>query len=247
MVVLSLIVLVLAHMLSMASESWKAGTARADAMSQARVVLNLLQRDIQSVVLRRDLAAFVDETGNPACAFYTRFPAVGGDRKLSLVQYFLNEEPSLVRSDHSFSFPPESQTTMDFEDVSRLKDLSSGSPQSLASGVVGFRLQFVSAIGTLEQAFHFDYDKPDALSNTRGVILSLIVLDSAAYAEARRIDALGALLTALDGTPVSTQSYAEYWNQLISSPAFGENLPKKVRSGLRVFESRFPLPGGLAN
>jgi hypothetical protein len=116
--------------------------------------------------------------------------------------------------------------------------------QVLVNGVVALQIQFLTPTATLQSTFQFNYSNPTATTNTPTVIVSMIVLDNAAYQLAASANAFGNLSTDLaNGSgPTGTQTYAQYWNAQISSPTFGANLPKPVRAGLRVFERRIAIP-----
>lgn len=249
MVVLAIMLVLLSQMVSLASRIWTAGKAQADNFSQARVVLGLMDRDIRSMVLRRDLASFVDATGNPACAFYTRMPGPGQDRKLSLVAYQMAAaaKPVLLRFDQGFSYdspsPPLSPT---YGVVTALTDLSGAASQTLVEGVVRFEIQFVAADGTLGSSFQFDHDNPSAAANTRSVLLSLLILDSASLQLAQSSGKVPDILSAFGGAPPANQSYGKYWNGLLESGTGLSALPESARRGLKAFERHVVLPVAVA-
>jgi len=127
MVVLSIMLIGLATMLGYVTRTWLNAMGSVDNFTKARLMLSLQDRDIQMMVLRPDMAAFVNNSNAaiPACAFYTRVQGNEGTttadaRNLSLVQYYLNLTNStspnipaytLVRRAYGLGFPPNSTPT----------------------------------------------------------------------------------------------------------------------------------------
>ena len=74
MVVLSIMLIGLATMLGYVTRTWLNAMGSVDNFTKARLMLSLQDRDIQMMVLRPDMAAFVNNSNAaiPACAFYTR-------------------------------------------------------------------------------------------------------------------------------------------------------------------------------
>lgn len=250
MAVLAILLVLLGQMVSLASKIWTAGKANADNFSQARVVLGLMDRDIRSMVLRRDLASFVDASGNPACAFYTRMPGPGQDRKLSLVAYQMTaaaDKPVLQRLDRGFSYTAASAPfSPSYGNATTLADLAGADSQTLVEGAVRFEIQFVAADGTLGPSYQFDHDNPSAATNTRSVLLSLLLLDSAGLDAARSSGSLPALQAAFAGVPPAGQAYGTYWSSLIEAGTGLSSLPEPARRGLRSFQRRVLLPVAVA-
>ncbi len=96
LVILTIMLLALTTTIGFVSRAWQEGISFLDNYSKARVMLNLLDRDIQLMIIRRDTAAFADGSGTPACAFYTSVMGSPGaasarvdGRTISLVQYQL--------------------------------------------------------------------------------------------------------------------------------------------------------------
>ncbi|MFA7344311.1 MAG: hypothetical protein WC003_08415 [Terrimicrobiaceae bacterium] len=239
--VLALVLVFITQAIGAVSRTWRIGVARTDNFAKARVVLGLLDRDIGSAVLRRDLGAFVDEAGAPACAFYSR---IGGqaDRRLSLVRYSLTNStdgPVLQRADYGLDY---AANTLTLGTTNSLPGLRDAAGQDVAGGILRFEWQFLAADGTLQPTFHFDYDTPGSASNTRALVVSVLVLDDNALRLAQQTGKLGDLLGKFSGTPEAGQTYAQVWNAALDSPAFGQNLPEPLSAGARVFERHIALP-----
>jgi len=241
--VLSIMLLLLSQMVSLASKTWSTGRARVDNFTQARTVLGLMDRDIQSCVLRRDLASFVDTGGNPTLAFLTRVSTPGQDRKLALVAYQMTglpTAPELVRHDFGYSF--DSTNTPPYGTQGSIQDLDKANAQALTDGVLRFEVQFVLADGTLSKSFQYDYDNPSAKTNAQSLVLSLLVIDSTALKLAKDTETISVLMNAFAGNPGPNESYAAYWNDLIRSGSGMASLPEPLRVGIKSFERHVTLP-----
>jgi prepilin-type N-terminal cleavage/methylation domain-containing protein len=244
--VLAIILVLFSQMISLVTATWKKGRARVDNFTLARNTLSVIERDIQSMVLRPDLAAFVDENGEPACAFYTCFPAPGGNRNLSLIEYrFTSTPPKMLRRDYSFNYPPTAGPTLTLSNTTHLPDLINATEQSVADGIIGFQIQFLDGDGQFQpDGFQFDYRDPRANTNTRAVILSIIVIDSNAYRLVQATNTLATLLQAFSSQPETGNSYAQHWRELAAAN-FTPAVPPPVRDALRIFERRVFLPATL--
>lgn len=162
--ILSIMLIGLATMMGFVIKTWVAGINSVDNFTKARVVMNLLDRDIQMMVLRRDLAAFVDSsaTPNPACAFYTNVQGYTGasttmdTRTISLVRYQLTQNASssvLQRLNYGSNFI-NSGITPTIGTTTNLPKLDSSSninlqTEALSAGVVAFQWQFVDGTGAV--------------------------------------------------------------------------------------------------
>lgn len=239
--VLALLLILLAQAVGAVTQTWQHGVARIDNFSKARVILGLLDRDFQSAVLRPDLAAFVDESGNTACAFYTRINGATGDRRLSLVRYSLASTSTnsiFQRADYGLDF---TNAILTLANTNSLPDLSKTTLQDVAEGVLRFEWQFVAADGTFQTAYQYDHTAPAAPANTRSVIVSLIALDERAVRLAAQTGKLADLLQKFDGLPAAGQTYASLWNAATRSPGFASGLPGPLTAGVRIFERHYTL------
>lgn len=244
MAIFGIMLFFLFQVVSLASGTWTTAKDRTDNLTQARTVLGMMDRDVRSMVLRRDLASFVDADGNPAFAFYTRLPAPGGNRKLSLVRYLVVNSggvPELQRSDLGFSYNSSSNSPT-YGTTDTLPDLSRATPETLAHGVLRLELQFSSADRPLSDTFQFDYRDPLAPSNTRSVVVSLLVFDTSAMNIARDTATISSLLARFQGAPSPGKTYASHWTRILSEGTELAGLPAPVRRGLKVFERHIQLP-----
>lgn len=243
--ILVVLAAVLFQIVSLVSSSWRSGRARVDAFSQARTVLEILNRDLQRMVLRPDLAAFADKTGSvSALAFYTRANGGEGDRAVSLVEYRLENpatEPRLVRCDYGLDFAANSPRTISFGENKALPDLANVQPRELAPGVVRIDWRFVDGLGDEHDRFVFDYDDPNATSNTRVMRISLLVLDTPSYDLLLQTGGLSNLLALTGGAANPKETRGEFWSRLLNTSALS-NIPKPVARSLRVFERSISIP-----
>lgn len=244
MSVLVILMTVMSQTVGMVSSSWLSGKARIDAFTQARVTLGALDRDMQRMVLRPDLAAFTDVTGTKsALAFYTRVKGAQGDRAVSLVEYQVQTpttEPHLVRNDYGMDFSGTNSLT--FGQKTSLPDLANVLPRDLAPNVVRLDWVFLDQNGTESDEFIFNYDNPTAATNTRVIRISMLVLDSSAYNLLIKTNSLPNLLTQTSGNPQPGESLGAYWQRLISTAALSGSVPRPVVKSLRVFERSINIP-----
>ncbi|MDR1191642.1 MAG: prepilin-type N-terminal cleavage/methylation domain-containing protein [Verrucomicrobiales bacterium] len=245
--VLVLIMALCSQMVFISSLTWKRGKARADAFTKARGMLGLIERDIQAAVLRPDLAAFADEDGRPACAFYTRLAGVPdatvsgtGPRDLSLVKYTVSVVTQhLQRYELAYKF---GGTLTLMLSGTALPDLTEARPQNVSGGVLDFQIEFLDGTGKLQDSYVFDYNNPLADNNTRVAVLSLLMLDNDGAKIAGATNSVARLAVAFSGAPLAAQTHAQYWNDIVSDPSFGQDLPAPVRSAVHVFERRVVIP-----
>ncbi len=245
---------------------WASGIGTVDNFSKARIILGLADRDVQTMVLRRDLAAFVDNNGKPACAFYTNAQGSPGadTRAISLVQYLLNASSStsvLQRLNYGINFPPTSGTTppaltLTIGNTTSLPQLanitSAAQSDTLATGVLLFETQFVDGTGKILTtdgpspnltSFSFNFASPSVATNPRSVVISVLVLNNSAYNLASQNGTLSSITNLFAPANLqATQTYSQYWNKILSSGVTWGNQPEQVRHGIQVFERHIPLP-----
>lgn len=241
MAILSMVLIFLATAVGAVTRTWQSGTARIDNFSKARVILGLLDRDLQSAVLRSDLAAFVDENGSNACAFYTQISGGTGNRRLSLVRYGLTNTATnslLQRSDYGLDY---TTATLSLANTNNLPDLTRTVTQDISDGILRFEWQFVAADGTFQTNYRYDSAIPNSSSNTRAVVISFIALDDRALKIAYQTGTLTNLLGKFAGQPAAGQTYGAYWNTGLRAANFAANLPGPLSGGVRVFERHYSL------
>jgi prepilin-type N-terminal cleavage/methylation domain-containing protein len=262
--ILSLILFSLAQAIGFVAQLWVNGVGATDNMTKARDVLSVMNRDLSQMVLRPDTAAFVDQNGNSACAFYTSVQSNGTDtRSVSLVQYKLNpgsQTGVLGRLTYGMNYTSTITPIVSNPAPTALTQLGSSSTETLATGVIQFQYQFVDGTGTilnppyvptgststLTTPFTFDYVNPRDTANPRAVVVSLVVLSNSAYTLASQNSTIMTRLQTdfPSTTPAANKTYGSVWNATLNpaSGTFDSSLPVPVRSGLRVFQHYIPLP-----
>jgi len=277
--VLSLMLVALAAAMGGVTSIWRAGLVSVDNFNKARVVMNLLDRDVQMMVLRRDLAAFVDNNGNQACAFYANVPAYQGTassdpRTVSLVQYALTNSASssvLQRLSYGLSFANSATSGIGQANGYSYNKLpvagwvsTTGSPASTAlsqltpggntslqteglySGIIQFQMQFVNGYGTNCPAFSYNFTQPSLASNSRAVVVSMVVLSNPAYTLASKTGNVLTIAGYFSTNALTTPTtYSQVWNNYLTTNAAGSGFyaqPETVRRGVQVFERHIPLP-----
>ncbi len=268
--ILSLILLMLARAMGYVSQLWVSGIGAVDNYTKARNILTVLDRDVQKMVLRPDIAAFVNgnsSSPSPACAFYTNVEGSGTDgRTVSLVQYLLNPlggtapaaQTTLGRVNTGMNYTmsgstplPGTLTTPLPAALTQLPTPTATNTDNLATGVIQFQWQFVDGSGhiiTPPTPFSYNFTTPGAATNPRAMIISVLVLNNSAYTLATQSSSLMTKLQAdFPGTmPTGTtnETYSQYWNSILN-PTTGTldaTLPPPIRSGLQVFQRYIPLP-----
>ena len=160
--VLTIILFFLGSAIGFVSQTWSAGVGTTDNYQKARTILSTLDRDIQLMVFRPDVAAFQDANNNPVFAFYTNAEgAPGGDnRTASLVQYGLDTggTPALLRYSNGLNFttgtialPPPPVPPATTSVVPGLPTITltptANQTDTVSSGVIAFQWQFVDGAG----------------------------------------------------------------------------------------------------
>jgi hypothetical protein len=163
MAIFSIMLIAIASMLNYVAAGWLAGVNNADNFTTARTLLTVLDRDVQRMAMRRDLAAFADQTNGPAFAFYTADQgytptASSNTRSLSIVKYALvttTTNSILQRLNYGMDYTLGSApTTPAIGYTTNLVALTNStfvanSPENIASGVIAFQWQFIDGSGTI--------------------------------------------------------------------------------------------------
>jgi len=160
--ILSIILFTLAKAIGYVSQLWVNGVGIVDNYTKARNILTVMDRDVQQMVLRPDLAAFVNSNSSSpaaACAFYTNIEGTGTDgRTVSLVQYLLNPlagttsaaQTTFGRVNTGMNYTASgttpllgTATTPLPVALTQLPTPSTTNTDTLATGVIRFQWQFV--------------------------------------------------------------------------------------------------------
>ena len=263
--ILSFMLVSLAQVAGLASRAFHLGHDRVDNFTKSRAMLDLLANDLQRAVFRGDLPIF--GTGAPAAsatatpngpyyftattftnAFYTRMPGVGGAgaqmRDLSLVSYALStgalgaDKAALERSDLPVSWTGAQKVSFQ-GDLGPL--LQGATVREVAPGVVGFRLAFRRADGTLiDQSQYAGYD---AANPVVAVDIGLTVIADKCL---NRLSAqqVQDIQNALAQASLGFTSVKSSWDQETLNATFYANYPKALGlgEGLKTFERWVACP-----
>ncbi|GAT31870.1 Verru_Chthon cassette protein C [Terrimicrobium sacchariphilum] len=231
--VLALISVVLAQMLSATSQTWITGQAKVNNFTKGRAMMDLLTRDLQGGVYRKDLPAFPNQT----IAFFTERPGFGGNasltRNLSWVQYDLGpstntilQRADLAQAWNAAGTPAFGESNAPAGAVSR----------DTAPGVVGFQIQFVYADGSMSTNY-IATNRPRAASVGIAVVddktLELLTANPAK---------ISALRNGFSSHATGTNSVKSDWEKYLRSDLDWSAYPKSLASGLKIFERYVSLP-----
>jgi prepilin-type N-terminal cleavage/methylation domain-containing protein len=265
MAILSIMLIAIASAIGYVSQLFTNSVGAVDNFAKARVLLNALDRDIQMMIIRRDVGAFADPTNGPACAFYTQVQGYPGTdtRSLSLVQYSLTNSATssvLIRQNCGMNFVAGSGLTPEVGyNGTNLLQLTNSNfttvpPETASTGVIAFKWQFIDGNGAINTPtsttpFLSPYLAPNSLTNYRIVVISMVVLSSSAYKLAIQTGKLSTVIADFPTSPsnltTALPTYSQYWNNLLNNPAggvFDTTLPAPIRGGIQVFERHIPLP-----
>jgi prepilin-type N-terminal cleavage/methylation domain-containing protein len=260
--IMSFILILMGQMITQVQSIWRTAQNRIDNMSKARSMLDLITDDLQNAVFRGDLPIF--GAGGPAAtptnttnglyyftatsftnAFYTRRPGATGAatqvRDVSLVSYALNAtnqgDAKIVLQRSDLNIPWSGGQSIAFQgDLS--SSLQSATSREVAPGVVGFRLMFRRADGSLiDQKDYTGYNpaNPVVAVNFGLAVIgkeSLALLSDAQIAQ---------IQTSLANATVGSGIKAT-WDQQILTPTFYSLYPKNLGAGLKTFERWVACP-----
>lgn len=231
--VLALISVVLAQMLSATSQTWITGQAKVNNFTKGRAMMDLLTRDLQGGVYRRDLPAFPNQT----VAFFTERPGFGGNasltRNLSWVQYDLGPSTNTVLQRADLAQAWNATGTPAFGE----SNAPTGAvARDTAPGIVGFQIQFVYADGSMSTTY-VATNRPKAVSVGIAVVddktLELLALNS---------EDIAALRKGFSSHASGTNSVKSDWEKYLRSDLDWSAYPKSLASGLKIFERYVSLP-----
>jgi prepilin-type N-terminal cleavage/methylation domain-containing protein len=231
--VLALVSVILAQMLAATSQTWLTGQAKVNNFTKGRAMLDLLARDLQSGVYRSDLPSFP----GGAVAFYTERPGFSGStnalRNISWVNYDLgaSTNATLQRADLAVEWNATNAVAFGSTNAP-----AGAVPRDTAPGVVGFKIQFLYADGSLSTNYS-SANRPKAVS------VGLAVIDDKTL-ERLQADPLkiAALRNGFASHASGTNSVKADWEEFMRTEIVWESYPKSLATGLKVFERYVALP-----
>ena len=265
MVVLITIIILCSQILSMVMNIWRSGRSQADNLSQARLALDQMSRDIQAAAIRSDLPAFFSGTsGSTALVFYTKQQSVrniapdgtsiGGTRPLSAILYSVvnvgGSNSLLRRSANGFNYNDAigySPTAWAIQMASATFDADIG------PGVLIMKYQFIGRDGknVLPAQINPGWAKSSTLPGVmdlRAVTISIAVIDGESLKLLQSTGKLQQLQDNFDTSdPGSICSFRSRWQAQIDSashPLTQGGVPPAALRGLRTFEQTVMLPLG---
>lgn len=258
MAVLLIMMVILGSILTMITKSTSLAMARVDNFGKARLALQIISRDLEESILRRDLANFRDSSGGVDFAFYTKrsglvSPSALGNRGVSLVRYDVDFSPSddllqrgLRRMVAGFDYA----TSLGFAPSPLQTPISAAAYQTqvIGPGVIACGLRFIRKDGSLYELTNggfdfYDYDDPSEPTNCFGMVVSLLVLDERSLERLGQpgVDRITSIIT---GTPSDgiSDSYKTFWEQQMEASNFYDTFITKGSGEIRIHERTVFLP-----
>jgi hypothetical protein len=257
----------------LAEKAWHVEQDRIDNFGKARGMVDMFTDDLQRAVYRGDLPIFgtgaPSSTGTAtssglyyftgttfSATFYTRLPGVPSSpstsvRDVSLVSYALgatglgSDASVLQRSDLAVPWTT-SQNLLFQGDVNAVLKNPSTPPtaREVAPGVVGFRVAFRLADGTMvDQSQYTGYNPANP---TVAIDVGVAVVGKQSFAQLSP-----AQVTSLQNAFSSTLSFTTApitngvkasWDQKVLTASFYSGYPKDLGSGLKTFERWVACP-----
>lgn len=256
MTILTILVAIFAQIFTMVSGTWSSGQAQAKNFNQARIALDVISRDIQSAVIRRDLPAFFQD-GVGALTFFTKEKSLKldgamGTRPLASVLYeveTIDGESILSRKSRGFDYgDPISYSPTEWSIPTGQVGLRSG----VGPGVLVMRYQFIGADGKnhLPAQVNGAWTESAALPGVetlRAVIVSIAVIDDEGVkllqSTVGGLESLRQNFSTADPGPL--RSYSAVWQAQMddgTQPLATGGVPRKVLQNIRTFERTTLLP-----
>jgi prepilin-type N-terminal cleavage/methylation domain-containing protein len=262
MAVLTILVFILAQMMSAASLSWSMGKQRIDNLTKARVFLDLVTRDMQDGIFRPDLAAFIDQAGAVASASSTSYAFYskrmgGGARSVTLLNYKVNQSAadySLMRGalPINWTATPPSFAGLNAATIGlpELGTMTANDYSEVAGGVVGFRIYFINSDTTASPPVNayswnylpWSYASLGSQKMSIAACVTLAVVDDSTQTLLNTNGQMSKLAASLTSPGTLAGSLKDSWDAQINTPGFFQSFPEaQVRSGLKVFQRVIPL------
>lgn len=236
--VLAFMFTMMSQMLSTISQSCSEGRQRANNFAKARVMLDLMARDIQSGIYRSDLSwAVKSSPSTPIFALYTQRPGIGGGtatRNVSLVQYEISnsDASTLQRGDYGITWSGDA-STIPFNNST----YAGAVPQSrdAVPGVLACAVRFIQGDGTIVSTFN---------SSVRAISISMAVVDDNTLTILKRdsgsFSTLQGKFTTV-GVPNTERSLKYYWEKKLETDNVWSSYPRPLGTGLKIFERYVPI------
>jgi len=250
--VLSILVVVLAQVVSLTSQAIDINTRKLDAAGQARLFFDRLGADLAALPIRADLGVtFTKNPGNDTLQFYTAANGYGATtppvRQISYVSYSIGAPPApstgpncLIREADgmdwtaigSVSFLP-----VPYPGAASFPNTTSANCDVLANGI--FRMEFCYLVNTGSRAGQF-VNTPKSGEQFSAIVVAVAALDRKSLnilTNAQVTQLAGDFADAQDGSdPLSD------WTAAMAVNGFGAGIPRRVIQDIRLFERTFYVP-----
>ncbi|MEM6822906.1 MAG: prepilin-type N-terminal cleavage/methylation domain-containing protein [Verrucomicrobiota bacterium] len=220
---------------------------RLDNYGRARYSINLIHRDIKSVVERGPHLGFeiLSNNGDDLYIYTTQsgnVPSGGGiaqsDRNLSYVAYEVNSSASdlnergLRRFERGFDYQGSLRLFSSTPPTLNPDLYPSGDGFLVGPGVLVVKFQGLDSAGD-----------PAVLSqDSQTLIVSILVLDELDLRQSSGNANFDSIISGMQGGVLAAgASYGETWQQQLDDPVFLDQLTPQLRKGLRVFQVYLPL------
>lgn len=228
------------------------------ATSEARQALDRMGVDFSSAILRRDLPALVEkEPGNDAIYFYSAGDGYVGDRGISVVGFFI-EDDRLHRgvTGTSWEAGGSNEIQMRFnvplDDFDNQDIFNIMESEIMGRDIFRFELAFLMIDGEIraepilleenDEGDDFDpVETTNPLENVRAVIVGIAALDD----RARRM-MTGNIATLAGEFPdaVDNQDILSLWGDVLDDPSFYQasaGFPSQVKAAVRIYQRFYYL------
>lgn len=234
MVILALMVLLIAQIISISSRSLQSNSRKLDGIAEGRFVLDRLGFDLASRVRRPDVPArFSKNPGNDTLGFYGEIEGYGGQRKVSVVDYRVQEtapgkrfklERAVIGTGWSgggvtLNFLPTSLAAPNDTDY-----------DVLSEGVLRLEFCYLKKDGTLSNS------APTAPADLAGFVVATAILDP----KSRQMLDDEQLKRLAEALPDSREGEAPLsdWQEARKDPGFAQGVPPQALEALR-FSQRY--------
>ncbi|SDT94850.1 prepilin-type N-terminal cleavage/methylation domain-containing protein [Verrucomicrobium sp. GAS474] len=240
--VLSILVMILAQVITLTGQAIGINTKKLDGAGQARIFFNRLAADLAARPQRADLGmTWTKAAGNDAIRFYSAVGGYSGARNVSLIGYRIQEAAPgrlfqlergatgadwLAGGSHPL-FLTQALASPNAEDY-----------EVLSQGVL--RLEFSYLLNTASPATRVSLAAASDYSDVGAVIVAIAVLD----AKSRLLLSpaqLGALSRALSDSVAGEEPIAT-WSAQILRADFAPGVPKQAIQGLHLYQHLFNVP-----
>lgn len=246
--VFSIMMLFLGEMMTNISGTWTLSREKLDNFSRGRALINSINRDLLTAVIRQDLPVFADagQPGATPLSFFTRQfgPQAGGSSSIRPLTYvsYATSNYALQRTTLVYDFAGSSITWNPFAPNAALS-LSTTDAQTLCTGVLAFVYKFIQTDGSFSSSFVPTLPPGGSVPNTSptcAIQTSLVVVGNQANSIILNEGKAPTLANALLAAVPSSGSVKQAWDSYLATLPAGIYSPV-VQNGIRTYERITPL------